>query len=118
MKVSEPTKLTLTGTGLDKLAAEDVTLEGDKAVAIEASADGTSAVVTLGGKVAPNKNLTVKVKNQSFVTKFVYEVKKLAVEKLTFDDDRAGQAVVFKLNDEKGNADVEYLNLAIMTSNL
>ncbi|MDA1839610.1 S-layer homology domain-containing protein [Bacillus cereus group sp. MYBK29-1] len=112
VKVSEPTKLTLTGTGLDKLAADDVTLEGDKAVAIEASADGTSAVVTLGGKVAPNKNLTVKVKNQSFVTKFVYEVKKLAVEKLTFDDDRAGQSVVFKLNDEKGNADVEYLNLA------
>ncbi|MCH4569995.1 S-layer homology domain-containing protein [Bacillus sp. ES1-5] len=112
VKISEPTKLTLTGTGLDKLAADDVTLEGDKAVAIEASADGTSAVVTLGGKVAPNKDLTVKVKNQSFVTKFVYEVKKLAVEKLTFDDDRAGQAVVFKLNEEKGNADVEYLNLA------
>ncbi|CAM4130455.1 MULTISPECIES: S-layer homology domain-containing protein [Bacillus cereus group] len=112
VKISEPAKLTLTGTSLDKLAAEDVTLEGDKAVAIEASADGTSAVVTLGGKVAPNKDLTVKVKNQSFVTKFVYEVKKLAVEKLTFDDDRAGQAVVFKLNDEKGNADVEYLNLA------
>ncbi|PGZ45819.1 S-layer protein [Bacillus anthracis] len=112
VKVSEPTKLTLTGTGLDKLDAEDVTLEGDKAVAIEASADGNSAVVTLGGKVAPNKNLTVKVKNQSFVTKFVYEVKKLAVEKLTFDDDRAGQTVAFKLNDEKGNADVEYLNLA------
>ncbi|EEL47108.1 MULTISPECIES: S-layer protein EA1 [Bacillus cereus group] len=112
VKVSEPAKLTLTGTGLDKLSAEDVTLEGDKAVAIEASADGTSAVVTLGGKVAPNKDLTVKVKNQSFVTKFVYEVKKLAVEKLTFDDDRAGQAIAFKLNDEKGNADVEYLNLA------
>ncbi|PEL79694.1 S-layer homology domain-containing protein [Bacillus wiedmannii] len=112
VKISEPTKLTLTGTGLDKLAADDVTLEGDKAVAIEASADGNSAVVTLGGKVAPNKDLTVKVKNQSFVTKFVYEVKKLAVEKLTFDDDRAGQAIVFKLNDEKGNADVEYLNLA------
>ncbi|MFQ6177841.1 S-layer protein EA1 [Bacillus paranthracis] len=112
VKVSEPTKLTLTGTGLDKLSAEDVILEGDKAVAIEVSAEGTSATVTLGGKVAPNKNLTVKVKNQSFVTKFVYEVKKLAVEKLTFDDDRAGQAVAFKLNDEKGNADVEYLNLA------
>ncbi|MGG2935440.1 S-layer protein EA1 [Bacillus pacificus] len=112
VKISEPAKLTLTGTGLDKLSADDVTLEGDKAVAIEASADGTSAVVTLGGKVAPNKDLTVKVKNQSFVTKFVYEVKKLAVEKLTFDDDRAGQAIAFKLNDEKGNADVEYLNLA------
>ncbi|MCP1162270.1 MULTISPECIES: S-layer homology domain-containing protein [Bacillus] len=112
VKVSEPAKLTLTGTGLDKLSADDVTLEGDKAVAIEASADGTSATVTLGGKVAPNKDLTVKVKNQSFVTKFVYEVKKLAVEKLTFDDDRAGQAIAFKLNDEKGNADVEYLNLA------
>ncbi|HDR7915832.1 TPA: S-layer homology domain-containing protein [Bacillus wiedmannii] len=112
VKISEPAKLTLTGTGLDKLAAEDVTLEGDKAVAIEASADGTSAVVTLGGKVAPNKDLSIKVKNQSFVSKFVYEVKKLAVEKLTFDDDRAGQAIVFKLNDEKGNADVEYLNLA------
>ena len=75
MKISEPAKLTLTGTGLDKLSADDVTLEGDKAVAIEASADGTSAVVTLGGKVAPNKDLSIKVKNQSFVAKFVYEVK-------------------------------------------
>ncbi|MGH0430574.1 S-layer homology domain-containing protein [Bacillus hominis] len=112
VKISEPTKLTLTGTGLNNLSADDVTLEGDKARAIEVNADGTSATVTLGGKVAPNKNLTVKVKDQSFVTKFVYEVKKLAVEKLTFDDDRAGQAVAFKLNDEKGNADVEYLNLA------
>ncbi|MBE7121904.1 S-layer homology domain-containing protein [Bacillus cereus] len=112
VKISEPTKLTLTGTGLDKLSADDVTLEGDKALAIEVNGDGTSATVTLGGKVAPNKDLTVKVKDQSFVTKFVYEVKKLAVEKLTFDDDRAGQAVAFKLNDEKGNADVEYLNLA------
>ncbi len=110
--VSEPTKLTLTGTGLNNLSASDVTLEGDKATGIEASADGTSAVVTLGGKVAPNKDLTVKVKDQSFKVKFVYEVTKLAVEQLTFDDDRAGQAVVFKLNDEKGNADVEYLNLA------
>ena len=62
MKISEPAKLTLTGTGLDKLSADDVTLEGDKAVAIEASADGTSAVVTLGGKVAPNKDLSIKVK--------------------------------------------------------
>ncbi|MDM5237850.1 S-layer homology domain-containing protein [Bacillus cereus] len=112
VKISEPTKLTLTGTGLDKLSADDVTLEGDKALAIEVNGDGTSATVTLGGKVAPNKDLTVKVKDQSFVAKFVYEVKKLAVEKLTFDDDRAGQAVAFKLNDEKGNADVEYLNLA------
>ena len=57
MKVSEPTKLTLTGTGLDKLAAEDVTLEGDKAVAIEASADGTSAVVTLVVKLLQIKIL-------------------------------------------------------------
>ncbi|MBC6975369.1 S-layer homology domain-containing protein [Bacillus sp. Xin] len=110
--VSEPTKLTLTGTGLNNLSASDVTLEGDKATGIEATTDGTSAVVTLGGKVAPNKDLTVKVKDQSFKVKFVYEVKKLAVEELTFDDDRANQAVVFKLNDEKGNADVEYLNLA------
>ena len=109
---TEPTQLTLTGTGLNKLTAEDVTLEGNKAIALEASNDGKSAVVTLSGKIAPNKELPVKVKGDSFNVKYVYEVKKLRVEQLTFDDDRADQAVVFKLNDEKGNADIEYLDIA------
>lgn len=110
--VTGPTQLTLTGAGLQNLTAEDVTLEGDKAVAIEASADGKSAVVTLGGKITPNKELTVKVKDESFKVTFPYDITKLAVEELTFDDDRADQYVVFKANDETGNADVEYLNLA------
>ena len=109
---TEPTQLTLTGTGLNKLTAEDVTLEGNKAIALEASNDGKSAVVTLSGKIAPNKELPVKVKGNTFIVKYVYEVKKLRVEQLTFDDDRADQAVVFKLNDEKGNADIEYLDIA------
>ncbi|MCQ6525169.1 MULTISPECIES: S-layer homology domain-containing protein [Bacillus] len=109
---TEPTQLTLTGTGLNKLTAEDVTLEGNKAIALEASKDGKSAVVTLSGKIAPNKELPVKVKGNTFIVKYVYEVKKLRVEQLTFDDDRADQAVVFKLNDEKGNADIEYLDIA------
>ncbi|MEA1011816.1 S-layer homology domain-containing protein [Bacillus cereus] len=109
---TEPTQLTLTGTGLNKLTAEDVTLEGNKAIALEASNDGKSAVVTLSGKIAPNKELPVKVKGNSFIVKYVYEVKKLRVEQLTFDDDRADQAVVFKLNEEKGNADIEYLDIA------
>ncbi|MDH8000907.1 S-layer homology domain-containing protein [Bacillus cereus] len=109
---TEPTQLTLTGTGLNKLTAEDVTLEGNKAIALEASKDGKSAVVTLSGKIAPNKELPVKVKGNTFIVKYVYEVKKLRVEQLTFDDDRADQAVVFKLNEEKGNADIEYLDIA------
>lgn len=112
VSVSGPAQLTLTGTGLNNLAAEDVTLEGNKAIAIEASKDGKTATVTLGGKVAPNKDLTVNVKGESFNAKYVYEVKKLRVEALTFDDDRADQSVVFKLNEEKGNADIEYLDLA------
>lgn len=112
VSVSGPAQLTLTGTGLNNLAAEDVTLEGNKAIAIEASKDGKTATVTLGGKVAPNKDLTVNVKDESFNVKYVYEVKKLRVEALTFDDDRADQSVVFKLNEEKGNADIEYLDLA------
>ncbi|MEK4577043.1 S-layer homology domain-containing protein [Bacillus sp. FSL R12-0074] len=109
---TEPTQLTLTGTGLNNLTAEDVMLEGNKAIALEASKDGKSAVVTLSGKIAPNKELPVKVKGDSFNVKYVYEVKKLRVEQLTFDDDRADQAVVFKLNEEKGNADIEYLDIA------
>ncbi|MCU5656811.1 S-layer homology domain-containing protein [Bacillus mycoides] len=109
---TEPTQLTLTGTGLNNLTAEDVTLEGNKVIALEASKDGKSAVVTLSGKIAPNKELPVKVKGDSFNVKYVYEVKKLRVEQLTFDDDRADQAVVFKLNEEKGNADIEYLDIA------
>ncbi|WP_144497262.1 hypothetical protein, partial [Bacillus pumilus] len=71
---TEPTQLTLTGTGLNKLTAEDVTLEGNKAIALEASKDGKSAVVTLSGKIAPNKELPVKVKGNTFIVKYVYEV--------------------------------------------
>lgn len=112
VEVTGPTQLTLTGAGLQNLSAEDVTLEGDRAVAIEASADGKSAVVTLGGKIAPNTELTVKVKGEAFKVTFPYDITKLAVEELTFDDDRANQFVVFKANDETGNADVEYINLA------
>ncbi len=74
---TEPTQLTLTGTGLNKLTAEDVTLEGNKAIALEASKDGKSAVVTLSGKIAPNKELPVKVKGNTFIVKYVYEVKKI-----------------------------------------
>jgi S-layer homology domain len=109
-----PTTLKLEGEYLKNLKAENVTVVGNKVVAITPAADGKSATVTLESKLAPNADVTVSVtvngEKKDFTTKFEYKVTSVSIDPQTFDDDRAGQKVTFKVNGEP--ADIDYLKLA------
>ncbi|HEY8542400.1 MAG TPA: hypothetical protein VIL29_08450 [Pseudothermotoga sp.] len=89
-------------------------MDGNKVVAITPAADGKSATVTLESKLAPNADVTVSVtvngEKKDFTTKFEYKVTSVSIDPQTFDDDRAGQKVTFKVNGE--TADIDYLKLA------
>jgi hypothetical protein len=109
-----PTTLKLEGEGLKNLKAENVSVDGNKVVAITPAADGKSATITLENKLAPNADVTVSVtvngEKKDFTTKFEYKVTSVSIDPQTFDDDRAGQKVSFKVNGEP--ADIDYLKLA------
>lgn len=109
-----PTTLKLEGEGLKNLKAENVSVDGNKVVAITPAADGKSATVTLESKLAPNADVTVSVtvngEKKDFTTKFEYKVTSVSIDPQTFDDDRANQKVKFKVNGE--DADIDYLKLA------
>jgi hypothetical protein len=111
-----PTTLKLEGEYLKNLKAENVTVVGNKVVAITPAADGKSATVTLESKLAPNEDVTVSVtvngEKKDFTTKFEYKVTSVSIDPQTFDDDRAGQKVTFKVNGESAAADIDYLKLA------
>lgn len=111
-----PTTLKVEGHGLKKLKAEDVTVVGNKVVAVTPAADGKSATVTLESKLAPTADVTVSVtvngEKKDFTIKFEYKVTSVVVNEVTFDDDRAGQKVGFKVNGESTDADIDYLKLA------
>jgi S-layer homology domain len=111
-----PTTLKLEGEGLKNLKAENVTVVGNKVVAITPAADGKSATVTLESKLVPNEDVTVSVtvngEKKDFTVKFEYKVTSVSVDPQTFDDDRAGQKVTFRVNGESAAADIDYLKLA------
>lgn len=116
-----PTTLQVTGKDLKALKVENLTIDGNKVVAVS-STDGTTATVTLDAKLAPNKEVVLKVKEgdttKEFKTTFEYKVTSVTIDTLTFDDDRAGQVVTFKVNGETAVADIDYLKLAGYTVNL
>lgn len=109
-----PTTLKVEGTGLKNLKAENVSVAGNKVLAVTPAADGKSATVTLESKLAPNADVTVSVtvngEKKDFTTKFEYKVTSVSIDPQTFDDDRANQKVKFKVNGE--DADIDYLKLA------
>lgn len=116
VSATNPSTLTLTGTGLKNLKAADVTVASNDVLSLVASADGKSATVTLAGKLAPSTDTAVTVKQgeetKSFSVKYEIKVTSVQVNAGTFDDERANQKVTFKVNGETVNADPEYLALA------
>lgn len=110
------TTLQVQGTGLKNLKVENVTVSGNKVLAINPAADGKSATVTLESKLAPSVDVTVSVtvngEKKDFTTKFEYKVTSVSVVPQTFDDDRTGQKVTFRVNGESAAADIDYLKLA------
>lgn len=109
-----PTTLKIEGKGLKKLAASDITVEDNKVKSLSVAADGKSATVTLEEKLAPNVEFVVTVnvndEEKEFKVEYVYKVTSVEIGDQVFDDDRAGQKVIFKVNGE--TADIDYLKLA------
>lgn len=111
-----PTTLKVSGEALNKLKVDDLTVDGNKVVAVTPSADNKTVNVTLESKLAPNKDVTLKVKVEGevkeFTTKFEYKVSSVTIADVVVDDDLSGQKLKFKVNGETSDADVDYLALA------
>ena len=107
------TTLTLTGTGLDKLKAEDIKVQGNTVSSVT-SENGKTAVVKLSAALVPDQEYTLEVKNEyqeaSFKFTFGFVVSKVDVVAGTFDDDTKGQRVKLNVNDAP--ADFESLRVA------
>ncbi|WP_203363533.1 S-layer homology domain-containing protein [Bacillus sp. REN10] len=88
------TTLTIAGSGLKNLKAEDITVEGNKVATIQ-STDGKTATVTLEGTLPANTDIKVTVKDsvstKDYTVKYGFEPKAVAVQAATYDDDTKGQ---------------------------
>jgi hypothetical protein len=111
----------LTGVGLDKLKAEQFSLEGNKVVAYTYNPETKEAILTFENAVPSGKEqvlkLTEKVEGQpDKVTEFKFtytlEVKSVVANPLVLDDDTADQKLTFKINGEATDADINYLKEA------
>ncbi|MEK3799696.1 hypothetical protein MHI18_15975 [Peribacillus sp. FSL H8-0477] len=112
------TTVALTGTGLDKLKAENFSLEGNKVTSYNVNAETGVATLTFENKFESAKEQTVKLTekvegeaDKVSEIKFTYtvEVKSVEANALTVDNDTASQKLSFKLNGETVDADGEYL---------
>ncbi len=93
VSATNSTTLTLSGSGLSLLKAEDVTVSDNKVKAVNASADGKSATVTLEVELLDGEEVTVKIGEKSFTVTYKIEVKTVAVKEATYDDNTAKQYV-------------------------
>lgn len=96
VSATNATTVTIKGTGLKNLKAEDVTVAGAKVTTVQ-STDGLSATVTLEGTLPANTDVKVTVKDsvgtKDYTVKFGFEPKAVAVSTATYDDDTKGQKV-------------------------
>lgn len=104
------TTLTVAGYGLNQLAATDITIAGNTVVSVSPDATGTSAKVVLANKVLPNTENTVTIKGTDYKFTFGLVVNTVAVNSVTVDDNKAGQALTLKINGV--DMDVDTLNAA------
>ena len=93
--------LTLTGTNLNNLKAEDIAVAGNTVSAVTAAADGKSATVTLSSQLVVDTTTKVTVKGASFDVTYKVEVSSVSVEEATYDDDTKDQFVSIKVNGNK-----------------
>lgn len=117
VKAETSNTLTLTGEGLRSLKPADITLAGNEAKTVAASADGKTATVTFVSSFVADQEQTVTFKTEAgdkaFTFKFVAgEVKSVELNGGTFDDDTQGQMLTFKVNGQTTAADTEWLRQA------
>lgn len=92
------TTLTVTGTALNKLTAEDITVENNTVKSFTASADGKSATVVLNNQLVPDVVTKVTVKGVSFDVTYKVEAKSVSVVSATYDDDTKNQFVAIQVD--------------------
>lgn len=106
--------LEVTGAGLDKLEAGDITVEGNGVANVEASVDGETATVTLTGVLAPNKDTKVSVKvgedTKEFTVNYAFNAPDVAVQDGVYDDDTANQRLTVEVKGQEVSLD--YLHTA------
>ncbi|RID85000.1 hypothetical protein D1953_12675 [Peribacillus asahii] len=88
------TTLTITGTSLNNLKAEDITVEGNKVVTYTATSS-KSATVTLEGSLPANTDVKVTIKDsvsvRDYNVTYSFHPKVVAVQAATYDDNTKGQ---------------------------
>lgn len=114
VKAINQSTLQVTGTDLDGLKAEDITVEGNQVTAVQASEDGTTATVSLAGTLPTATDLKVTVKDSAgskdYTVQFNLEPKSVAVQAATYDDDTKNQKLVVSVDGV--NTTVDYLQTA------
>jgi len=106
--------LELTGTGLQKLKAEDITLSGN--IVKSVTGNGSKATVVFENNFPVDSEQTVKVKvgEDTKEFKFTYGVnlKSVELKDQAYDDDTAGQVLAFTINGSSVNTNTEFLRQA------
>ncbi|USK70057.1 hypothetical protein [Peribacillus asahii] len=103
VSATNSTKVTVTGTNLNKLKADDVKVEGNTVSSYVAAADGKSATVTLESALIPDTATKVTVASKDFTVTYKLAATTVAVDTATYDDDTSNQFVSFKVNGSAGN---------------
>ncbi|WP_010094762.1 S-layer homology domain-containing protein [Ornithinibacillus scapharcae] len=113
--VTNEKTLVLTGTGLQNLKAEDLTLAGNVVKSIDASSTKATVVFENGFPLDTEQTLAVKIGEETKEFKFTFsldEVKTVELDVKTYDDDTVGQLLTFKINGAATTADTEWLRQA------
>ena len=94
VSVDSVTTLTIKGTGLNNLKAEDITVEGNK-VATYTATSSKSATATLESSLPANTDVKVTIKDSVSVRDhnitYSFYPKVVAIQAATYDDDTKGQ---------------------------
>lgn len=104
-------QITVTGTELSKLSASMLTVANNTVTKVEANADGTSAVVTLGTDLVPDTNTkvtaTIDGTAKDYTVKYSIAATTISIQNTTYDNDLVGQKLVVLVNGVQ--TDVPYL---------
>lgn len=121
VKANSVNTVEVTGTSLDKLSADNFSVEGNKVASYNVDATTGIATVTFENKFESAKEVTLTVKEKvageadkvsTFKFTYTLAVKSVVANALTVDNDLAGQKVTFKINGEAVDADLDYLKAA------
>ena len=102
VSATNPTTLAITGTALNKLAPEDVTIAGNQVKSISAADNGKSATLTLEAPLVDGQEYKVTVKageeSKEFTVKFTFVLADVAVTTTTLETNKDKQFLQVTLN--------------------